>query len=167
MDAWSYYSPPRTTGCLPCRDRVTMRQALEASRPDLMPELEPREGRTYCNVYLNRATKALSAEIPYWYLGQEFGATAQINWLMTHGTEHGWGKLRDMDAARQSAAMGMPTVATWRNPGQGSSHVAVVLDSPDTGPVHVAQAGASNLWDAEIQRGFGQYLPEVVYWSHP
>ena len=162
-EAWEIITPRWSYGSLPARSAALYAQVLDQFDVEHCTRYLPANGLTHCNTYVWDATKACGCEIPHWVYRDETSANGMCNWLSMHGTEHGWMKV-DVDHAQQRANAGFPVVATWRNPGEGSGHIAMVRPSPETGKLRITQAGAQNFADAPISAGFGG-LP-VVFWSH-
>jgi len=137
------------------------------------PRYQPRDGHTFCNIYVWDVTCAMGAEIPHWIKldgtqskmgdGVELSANAVVDWLAAHGSANGWTQCPEADA-RDYATAGLPTVAVWKNPLPGhSGHVVMIL--PGSGPTMIAQAGAHNHFNVPIAEGFGSISP-IFYW-HP
>lgn len=135
-----------------------------------------RPGKTYCNVYVWDATKAMGAEIPHWVdkngnpvavnTGSELNANRTIEWLEKHGVEKGWREV-SVEEAKTLADKGQPVVATWKNPDPSSpGHVAMVRPGEYTAsdPPHIAQAGGKNFNDDTVDEGFADR--SVVYYAH-
>jgi hypothetical protein len=132
---------------------------------------------TRCNVALWDYSRAMSASIPHWidtcgremppdvHKYRELSAAGQIGWLRVFGEEEGWFPCSPKQA-RVMANMGRPVVAGWVNPLEGKpSHVAMLLPTPDDeSEPRIAQAGAANLFDVPLPRGFGPFKPE--FWAH-
>jgi hypothetical protein len=137
--------------------------------------------RTFCNIYLWDATTVLCQQdqIPHWVdmvstasfqdehtVRQELSALGCIEWTRQHGAEHGWTQA-SAEQARAAAHLGQPAYVLWANPTKYlSSHVAMLLPSPDPGPQLIAQSGAECLWAQPLARGFGAAAP-LEYWTHP
>ena len=95
----------------------------------------------------------------------ELSAAGQITWLDMHGAERGW-QVVSMPEARGLADQGRPVVAVYRAPTlETPSHVAMLLPTPmaERFP-RIAQAGAQNLFDVPLPRGFGAL--KVQFWTH-
>jgi hypothetical protein len=137
----------------------------------------PKEGNTYCNIFVWDVTKALGAEIPHWVRdngepcpvgrGRELDANAVVLWLREHGPDYGWHPA-NTEGALTAANQGKPTVAVWLNEG-GIGHVAMVRPGqpdPEKG-VPIAQAGAVNFDDGYLVDGFGtEAAGAVEYYVH-
>lgn len=132
------------------------------------------ENETYCNIFVWDVTKAMGAEIPHWvdengrtvpqFSGTEQGANDLIDWLEKYGGDQGWGVV-DAEGAQAMANLGMPVVATWKNP-NGVGHIAMVRPgrtSEKDGPA-LAQAGAINSNQTTVGEMFGD--EDVVYYYH-
>lgn len=155
------------------------------------PRYAPRNGNTYCNIYVWDATRAMGAEIPHWIDAsgnpvtdrspvngdRELDANGVCNWLATHENKSGWHTV-SAERAQDMANEGHPVVATWPNSG-GIGHVAMVRPvedqgeystySPQLGPL-VAQAGSHNsneIWVSNaFYTGFRSQNNPVVYYAH-
>lgn len=161
-----------------CRSLEHLHLAARQWDVERAARYQRRPGKTFCNIFLWDVTQALDCEIPHehpcfgsevvpgYETWAELNATGAILWLRRFGPAHGWTECTEA-SARARANAGMPTVATWTNPdAHHSSHVALVLPSPEGGPLHIAQAGLFNLYDVPIARGFGSFEP-IVFFTHP
>lgn len=135
---------------------------------------QPRNGNTYCNIYVWDATKAMGCEIPHFYdpnTGMEtasrqagtyleMSASRMTNWLRDFGAQNGWIEC-DEATAIAMANKGMPTVAAATTTG----HVAMVTpqNEGETG-VMISQAGGRNFEHGSLQSGFGSH--QVKYYYH-
>lgn len=169
VDPWVPITPPVTNGCL-SRSAVNLRTVIDSFTDSLMDPAGrywPKDGQTFCNIFLWDVTRALACEIPYWWLRRELSANDQFAWMMDEGiSRHEWWPVADADeAGRRAREDGVPTVAMWRNPG-GHGHVAIVRPNryEEQGP-RIAQAGSTNFINAQVRNGFGN-LP-VRFFSHP
>lgn len=135
-----------------------------------------RSGKTYCNIYVWDATRAMGAEIPHWVdgngnpvpagKGSELNGNATIGWLEKHGTDNGW-RTVSAEEAKTMADNGQPVVATWKNPNPSNpGHVAMVRpgEYTDSDTPRIAQAGWNNFNDGDVSDGFGERA--VVYYAH-
>lgn len=143
------------------------------------PRYTPRNGNTYCNIFVWDATKAMGAEIPHYVnsngepvavgKGYELDANGVVNWLENHGENNGWRAISASEA-QEFANLGKPTVAAWEN-SPGIGHVAMVRPggdySPSNGPV-IAQAGGVNTNASTVSERFkeGWKNNEVLYYVH-
>ena len=175
-----------TCGTLPARCAPITLQVIQqfdvARNPLFQPE---RDGAghivaTFCNLFVSAATAALGCPIPHFvpirfdlgvgaWLFRELSANATNDWLRlpSEGPKQGW-KQVDITNARIQANAGRPTVASWKNPApDGPGHIAMVLPSPEGGPLLIAQAGAQCLFNASISAGFGQLVSATQFFSHP
>lgn len=145
------------------------------------PRYTPKNGDTYCNIYVWDATKAMGAEIPHWVnsagepvavaTGKELNANGVVDWLENHGQDNGWRAISASEA-QEYANSGKPTVAVWENPSPGDpGHVAMVRPggdyNPSTGPT-IAQAGGKNLNESTVSQRFstGWKNDQVLYYVH-
>jgi hypothetical protein len=98
---------------------------------------------TFCNIFVNDATRVLWCEIPNNPANTVVGFMRQ--WLDQSGGAAGWTKTTDGNAAQNHANNGHVAVMIWSK-GTASDHVALVR--PGTGEAHgsvffprIAQAG--------------------------
>lgn len=165
MKPWYPAAPSLTSGTLGGRSAETylsvVRQFKVTSDPRYMPG-KPTPSTTYCNIFASDVTRAMSAEIPHWWLAKELNANGMVEWLREKGLVYGW-SLTTPVGATFNANQGCPTVATWHNPVGGPGHIAVVLPGPEGAPL-IAQAGRRNFIGKPVEDGFGT-LP-VTYWRH-
>jgi hypothetical protein len=139
------------------------------------PRYIPREGKTYCNIFVWDVTRAMRAEIPHWTntLGEPvshdfYGAirkscNSMYYWLYSLGSKYGWYKA-DISRAIIFASQGKPSIAIYHNP-HGNGHIAIILpDQPtDDGPF-CAQAGKQCYRRIHLKIAFGDKTPE--FWIH-
>lgn len=135
--------------------------------------------KTYCNIFVWDATRAMGAEIPHWVdnngnsvpvaspEGRELNANSTVQWLENHGQSNGW-RAVTAEEAQAMANQGKPTVATWKNPNPAEAgHVAMVrpgeYDS-GLGP-NIAQAGGNNFNEGHVIKDGFKNRP-VVYYVH-
>lgn len=142
------------------------------------PRYTPRDGNTYCNIFLWDVTKALGCEIPHTkatytnvngtvvFKAEERNANRTIDWLINKGSEWGWRQVSKNSALdRVNGVSVYPTVAVWRNPNDAKpGHVALLVPSPVPTAVYITQSGASNFKCKTLESGFGS-LP-VVFFTH-
>ena len=143
---------------------------------------QPRDGKTYCNIFMWDVTAAMGAEIPH-YTDPETGepryrpnnegaiamnATRIDTWLQNHGRTYGWREV-DAETAQRYANMGYPAVTTSGSNG----HVQVVVPSRDGGydPVRgvtIAQAGGNLTSYTYITNTYSAAMlrDNVRYWVH-
>lgn len=118
-----------------------------------------RDGVTVCNCYVTVCTAALGCAIP------PMLANKQHAWLLSpEGQLAGWMHV-DSETARQRAALGYPTVASWSNP-DGHGHIALcVPPPPGDARLFVSAAGAENFVRAPIERSFGTGK-DIAFFTH-
>lgn len=128
------------------------------------PRYRPRNGRTFCNIFVWDVSRAMGAEIPHWWAGRELDANATAAWMRMHGPARGWRRVGAAEAQAHASA-GRPAVGLARVPG-GVGHAVLVRPGALTqrGPA-IAQAGAVNLSRARADDVFRGQEPE--YWVHP
>lgn len=163
-----------------CRSPEALRQVLEQFHVETDERYRPGSfgcPGTRCNFFVWDATRALECEVPHWIDScgrsvkpgaagaHELSAAGQIGWLRVYGSDHGWQPVSAPEA-RALANQGRPVVAAWENPlTEKPSHVAMLLPTPAGEPEpRIAQAGASNLFDVPLSRGFGAL--RVLFWAH-
>lgn len=162
-DPWMPVQPKVTCGSL-CRSPVHLRQVVQQFDVVNNPRYRARPGATYCNIFLWDVTRALSVEVPHWWLGQEYTANQIAGWLLEYSDRFGWRKVAPKEAEERARA-GFPTVAVWRNPNRAKpGHLALLVPSGAGEGIRIAQAGASNFEDGPVERGFGQFQP--AFWTH-
>jgi hypothetical protein len=141
---------------------------------------------TYCNIFVEDATKAMGCQIPScyddktgkpgtfkkgkWEGGVEHNANGVVDWLNKFGPKNGWKKV-SAEEAQKHANQGKPAVAAWKNNG-GTGHVAMVRPDdapfdPKKGPT-IAQAGGGNFDKGSVASGFSGCAnkSEIEYWVH-
>lgn len=138
---------------------------------------QPRNGATWCNIYVWDVTTAMGCEIPHYYNRytgapmtwdeaiknpgryNEMSAPRMTEWLENHGADYGWIEC-DEATAIAMANKGLPTVAAGTNTG----HVAMVAPQRDgeTG-LMISQAGGRNFEHGPINQGFGRYQAKFFY----
>jgi len=160
---------------------LTLQQLDVAHAPRYQPQHQPGGAmRTYCNIYLWDATTVLCQQdqVPHWVdavgavgfqpnhvTRHELSALGCIEWMRESGASHGWSKVSP-EEARMAAQHGRPACVFWENPTHYlSSHVAMLLPSPDPGPQLIAQAGAECFFGHPLAAGFGSLGP-LEYWTH-
>ena len=170
LEAWLPTSPTMTNGP---GDRNPDKYLAIIRQFDIVgnPRYTPRNGTTFCNIFLWDVTKAMGAEIPHWVIngvpdstrkGKELNANAVCDWLNTApGKNQGWVPCSAGEAVA-NAKLGCPAIVTWKNP-TGIGHVGVVIPSLFPG-VRIAQAGGTNFFDGDVTKGFGTRA--VSYFKH-
>lgn len=145
------------------RSAQTYNSVIDQFDVENNPRYAPRDGNTYCNIFLWDVTRAMGAEIPHYWKGRELDANATADWLRENGREYGWSPIGEREA-QAAANQGKPVVVAWKNAG-GIGHVGVVRpgEANGNGPA-LAQAGARNLNHAHVRDTFGQ--ADVAYYVH-
>jgi hypothetical protein len=150
------------------------RSVLQALDPAGNPRYTARDGRTFCNIFVWDATRALGAELPHWVFADGGIAPAEapgatrtncnilFRWLRAHGGRYGW-RTVGPDEAQAAANRGEPTIALWKNPEGPHGHTAFLLPAGTGGP-RFAQAGERNFLDGSFADSFGSRT--VEYWTH-
>ena len=164
-----------------CRSPECLRQTLAQFHVETDERYQPGSfgcPGTRCNFLTWDATRAMECEIPHWVDNSgtgvkhhsrgahELSAAGTIGWLRVFGSDHGWQSVSSPEA-RALANKGRPVVATFENPDPAlSSHVAMLLPTSEseTEP-RIAQAGAANLFDVPLSRGFGRGK-RIEFWAH-
>jgi|SRR6185436_5124689 len=118
-----------------------------------------RDGVTVCNCYVTVCTAALGCPIP------PMLANKQHAWMLSNeGMLAGWMHV-DSETARQRAALGYPTVASWLNP-EGHGHIAMCVPPPSgDARMHVSAAGHQNFVRAPIEKSFG-LGKNIAFFTH-
>lgn len=162
------------------------RQVLDGLDVENNPRYAPRNGSTYCNIFMWDATKAMGAEIPHYTNSvtgdktskddpdvMHMNANRISNWLNTHGERYGWYEV-SAEQAQALANQGHPAVTIWKNKSGGHGHCQVVSPSKDGSydPVRgvaIAQAGRrlkNYDYITSVYSPTGTSLPEVQYFAH-
>jgi len=163
-DAWVPVTPPMTGGSL-CRSRDRLIEVLRQFPVESHPRYEPRPGVTFCNIFVADISRALGAEIPYWWMRSELNANSMADWLAgRHGQRHGW-RISTRGECIARAELGMPCVVVWKNPDEKKpGHIAMVVPSEMHGEARIAQAGSINSLSLALTRGFGDRV--VTFFTH-
>jgi len=163
-------------------------QVLDQFSVERNARYAPRNGNTYCNIYVWDTTRAMGAEIPHHldkqgnpiFLGKpgdplpegyhEMNANETVGWLGKHGNEYGWRTVTAQEA-QALANQGKPVVGGWINPdGSKAGHMAMVRPGgPNIGSAgpQIAQAGGTNYSSTSADQGFGNVpLNRIVYYVH-
>lgn len=165
---------PRITSTAGARNAVVYSKAIEQFRVETNPRYRPRDGKTYCNIFVWDVTRAMGCELPHWARddgtpalptapgAQRMNCNALYEWLFRVGQRYGWCQI-DEQTAIGKAQRGMPTVGIWTNP-SGNGHIAMVLAGSRAGAVLFAQAGRTCFSCGGKEEAFQERNPE--YWSH-
>ena len=148
------------------RSLLTYRDVLSQFHVEVNPRYAPRQGTTFCNIYVWDCTRALGCEVPHWVgpagqavppgQGTETTANALLPWFIRRGPAEGWKEVYPQDALVH-VQEGRPCVAQYTAP-RGHGHIAMVLPGPN-GSLNVAQAGGKCLFDVPLKTGFGTCTP--------
>lgn len=171
---WMHASP-NVRGSPSDRSPETYLQIVDQFRVDVRERYRPREGKTYCNIFVWDVTSALGAEIPHWLspsgtpvgpdtpLARRLTINEMYDWLITHGAEYGWEKVSFSEAVDR-VQLGFPAVAFRRHLG-GNGHAAILLPlrATDLQPL-VAQAGSRCFSRGRLSDAFADRVPE--FWFH-
>jgi hypothetical protein len=157
------------------RRPILLMKVVDQFRVETTSRYQPKDGQTFCNIYLWDVTRALGAEIPHWIeVGDMEGGTPvrhelNINHTIQRleaGLVEGWSECT-AEHARAASNLGCPTVATWLNSSGPHGHVAVCLPSTTGEEQQVSQAGSVCFSQGGISRAFGpDKLPAVRWWTH-
>lgn len=138
---------------------------------------------TKCNIFSSDVMQLLKAPLPHWWWTNR---AAPAQWMsandMTQALRRdlypGWSRIEpsrlDTPSIPERAALGMPTVATWFNPGKrkdGTSlpgHIVVVVPTPaGRSGIYVTGAGRTCVDQCPLAQAFGSHVSEVEFWGHP
>lgn len=174
-DQWRPLSPPaeiRQLGDLP-RSPERLLAATRALHVLTAKRYRPTPTQTWCNIFLADICGILRAPLPHWFdLGdgqsrRELKANDIVNGLRRRRFP-GWsmvGTMASQLAVRNLAAVGLPVVAVWKNPGAGSGHVVIVVPTPEgKRGVYVTGAGRHCVQECPIAEAFGRYLDQVEFY---
>ena len=157
------------------------RAIVDQFRVETTPRYQPRDGKSYCNIFVWDVTSAMGAEIPYRTDSQtgepwpedtgnaiSMSAARMDAWLERFGETYGW-READAQTAQYYANQGKPAVTTAGSVG----HVQVVVPSRDGGydpqrGVTIAQAGGNLTSYTSIKRTYSDAVlrEKVRYWVH-
>lgn len=139
---------------------------LRQFRVDLAPRYQPRDGLTFCNIFISDATLALGCELPHLVDGKEQRMNDMIETVRDHND---WVQMND-EYAIAAANEGRPTLAVWHSGGNGPGHGAFVLPQEmpiSLAAVKLAQAGAACGYGLSLGGCFGRKKrKEVEFWVH-
>ena len=160
----AYWQPttPAIVGSESNRSAENLRAIIDQFNVEIAGRYVPRDGYTYCNIFLWDVTSALGCEIPHYVNpdtgepmtypnvtgSMELNSNRTLDWLLSKGSEFGWREV-SAEEAQNAANQGLPAVSIWKNPGD-VGHVQVVCPSEDglyneeMGPT-IAQAGRKTL----------------------
>ena len=158
------------------RSRTQYEKVLAQFEVERNPRYRPREGKTYCNIFVWDVTSAMNAEIPHWTTEDgrvtcaaapgagRRNVNAMYEWLRNIGLGEGWRRVT-AEEAQDCANRGEPTIAIWKNPSGGNGHIAMVRPGliDERGPA-AAQAGQILFTHGHVADGFPDHQPE--YWTH-
>jgi hypothetical protein len=140
------------------------REKIDAVFDKYTEKYAPKDGKTYCNVFVTLATAELGAKVPQKLANQ------QQDWLLKEGKEEGWREVSAAEA-QKLANEGRVVVASWQNPDPAKhGHIAVVrpyADQPysaEKGP-RITQFGAHNKKDVCASETFGKRLADTKFFA--
>jgi hypothetical protein len=121
----------------------------------------PRDGYTWCNIFVWDFTVAMCCEVPHWWDpirrvivdphtpdGQRMRVNDMYLWLHDSSIGHGWRLVGEQQAIAEASG-GNPVLAIRPNP-VGSGHVSILRPDSQDGLVRTAQAGESNWEDGPL-----------------
>jgi hypothetical protein len=140
---------------------------LRQFRVDLAPRYQPRDGLTFCNIFISDATLALGCELPHLVDGKE----QRMNDLIeTVRDSEDWVQQFSYENAVAVANAGMPSLVLWHSGGNGPGHGAFVMPQEmpiSLAAVKLAQAGAACGYGLSLGGCFGRKKrKEVEFWVH-
>lgn len=155
---------------LPLRNAAIYAAVIDSLQVESNPRYQPKDGKTFCNIFVWDVTRAMGCEVPHWVGGErrmvEQKANDMVDWLdaASRNLASDWQGCDAVHAQAQANA-GCPTIACWKNT-NGPGHIAMVR--PNTGlakgPI-IAQAGTRNFSSGTLELGFGA-RPVEFFW-HP
>ncbi len=111
--------------------------------------------KTFCNIFTSDVAYLVKVPLPHWWRKTEnappfeLDANTTLRWLETEGiSSYGWKKV-STEEARKLANMGIPVFGGAIRP-HNIGHMFMVIPSPETGPLHIMQAGRTNSFDTEL-----------------
>ena len=159
---WCPANPKLTSGT-EGRSRDTYLRVVLQFEVTSSPRYKAEDGKTWCGHYCWDVTRAMCAEIPHWWLGNELNVNGMYSWLEASGPRYDWKPCTPSEAV-DNANLGCPTVVAWRNP-NGPGHIAMVLPGPTGGSPSIAQAGKVNFVGKSVTAGFGSN--PLAFYRHP
>ncbi len=176
------------------RTAINYYNILAEFRVETALRYQPKDGKTYCNIYAWDVANAMDIILPH-YLTQDLKSadagsyyyTASANvyacFLETRGLEYGW-KPVEAKEAQERANLGYMTIGVWKNTNAAvddngvsahypSGHIVLIRPQP-TGSIYqkskgpyIAQAGSYNTMNANIKDVFNiLQRQKVVYYTH-
>lgn len=166
--------PPVLRSNLGARSPESANLVLAQFNVGLAPRYAPRDGVTFCNIFVWDVAAAFGVQLPHWLTLQgepadKPGPPARettANELRDRLVAGAWG-WEPMEAikAAQNAARGCPTIAIWRNH-TGPGHVAWLEPTSDAADIEVAQAGSICGRDIPLAAAFGKHrIPQVLFFG--
>lgn len=138
--------------------------ALRMFAPSTSPRYQPRDGLTFCNIFISDVTRALGKEIPHRVNGVEQTMNMMIDRLQQIGELPEWRLLR---GSVRSWMTDMPIVVTWRSK-KGPGHGAFVCPQgpwDELGDIRLAQAGQKCGIGLPLRECFSKKKwPELEWW---
>jgi hypothetical protein len=143
---------------------------------------DPRPGHTHCSAFLAAACERLGIDMlhPPEH-GENYLATAQVDWLKAEGPKHGWTQVDSPFRAQELANQGQVVVVLYPSPDPlKSGHAALVRASDKSqallekeGP-QIIQAGAENATSTSVMVGFRHHRSawfsareyQVLFFAH-
>ena len=126
----------------------------------------PQGRTTFCNIFATDVIQNCRIAAPdHWMYKNapstghthavEYTANMLHDWFIEHGPKFGW-KQVDEEGAKQHAAIGLVSVACWKNPDtrRRPGHIAVFRKDG-----LIAQAGFVNFQKGTLKEGFGTASP--------
>lgn len=150
-----------------CKPPFVYEATLRQFRVDLAPRYQPRDGLTFCNIFISDATLALGCELPHLVDGKEQRMNDLIETVRDHDD---WLQQFSFEYAVAAASAGIPTLALWHSGGNGPGHGAFVMPQEmpiSLAAVKLAQAGAACGYGLSLGGCFGRKKrKEVEFWVH-
>lgn len=149
------------------RNQAALNAVVDQFAVETEKRYQPGLFSTYCNIFVWDVTTAMNAEIPHWINRKtnmpyqynqrssysenarqaiEMNVNTLYDWMPINAAAIGYREVGEQEA-RAAANRGLPAVAIWKNPQEGSSGHIVVLRPYDTSyggdleETYVAQAG--------------------------
>ncbi len=140
---------------------ANLNRFFDALRVESNSKYIPRDGKTYCNVFVADTTKKLGTPI------RQQLANKMPDWLSRPAS--GWKQIHSSIEAQEYAGQGNVVVASWKNTAGAHGHIALVRPGFDNKDPTIINVGKSNFTSGDVRAGFGTHVAsqQFKYFYHP